>query len=102
MSKPCAKYDEILKRDLRPRERLDEARANIQFAVKFLESFERKLSCVHDEATEEALLALCAAADNALYAAENAAFIGSYGYEAQPVKMVKWDRDRHCVLLVNE
>ena len=98
MSKPYAKYDEILKRDLHPRERLGEAHANVQFALKYLEQFEQKMSKVQDDISEEALLALCVAADNVMYAAENAAFIGSYGFEARPVRAVEWDRENHCLV----
>lgn len=95
MSKPYNKYDEILKRDLLPRERVGEARANVQFAIRYLETFDQKLSKLHDSVTEDGLLALCEAADNALNAAMNAAFIGTYDYEPQPVCAVGWDSRTH-------
>lgn len=90
MSTPYDKYDVILKRNLRPRERMGDARAAVRFALGSLEQFDSMLRKLPDDVSEEALLALCEAADNALYAAMNAKNMGIVGYVAKPVKTVEW------------
>lgn len=90
MTHPYNKHDAFLDRDLLPRERLEPARATLRYTGKLLRQFEDDLRNAGDHLTEEQLEIICRACDQALAAAENAAFLGHIGYNAQPLEKVEW------------
>jgi hypothetical protein len=93
MITPYTKHDDLLKRDLTASERLEPARTALRYAVELLRQFDRDTSNAWDKLTEEQLLKICEAAEVALNAAENAAFMGREFYP-KPVWEVKWDESK--------
>lgn len=90
MTHPYNKHDAFLGRDLRPCERLEPARATLRFAAKLVKQFEDDLYNAGDHLSEEQLEIICRACDQVMAAAENAAFLGHIGYNAQPLEKVEW------------
>ena len=90
MSAPYNKHDCFAGRDLTVKERLEPQRIIIEHAIEHLNIFRDILDHASDHLTEEQLLIICSAVDNALAAAQNARFLGTSGYIPQPVDAVKW------------
>jgi hypothetical protein len=91
MTKPYEKHDFLLGRDLLPKERLEPQRVALRYARARLQEFERILDQASDNLTEEDMTIICKAVDNALFAAENARFLGTSGWNGRPVEMVRWE-----------
>ncbi len=89
--KPYPKHDFILDRDLTPAERLEPQRATIRFAIKYLKQLDDTLKNASNSLTEEQLETIADAVQNAYNAASNAAFLGTTGYHALPVRSVRWE-----------
>lgn len=92
MTHPYNKRDEILERDLTAAERLEPARATLLYATRLLQQFHKDLMSASDNLTENQLEIICNAVDQAWMAAENCAFMGLSGFNAHPLKTVKWER----------
>ena len=90
MTHPYCKHDELLKKDLRPRERLEPARNILFFAIQHLEQFAHTTENASDKLTDEQLETICRACDMALNAALNCSQLGVVGYHAMPVETVRW------------
>ena len=93
MTHPYNKHDYLLGRDLTAAERLEPARVALRWAVKLLEQAETTAGRASDRLTEEQLETVCRAAEQAMRAAENAAFLGVSGYIAHPVERVAWEEE---------
>ena len=91
---PYNKHDFILNRDLTPAERLEPQRKCLEHTQNLLEQFKRTLESASDRLTENELNTIAEAVDNALRAAENAAFLGESGFNPRPVRMVSWDESK--------
>ena len=90
MTKPYNKHDIIAGRDLTAGERLESARATLKWAVRLLEQFSDDTVHTSDKLTEDQLLTICKAVDQAYLAAENAAFLGRSGFVAHALQRVEW------------
>ena len=84
------KHDYMLDRDLRPRERLEPQRSTIKFMRQLLDSLEYELNNASDMLTEDDLLTIADAVQNAYNAVENAAFLGHSDFYPRPVRAVRW------------
>ena len=93
MTHPYNKHDYLLGRDLTAAERLEPARVALRWAVKLLEQAETTAGRASDRLTEEQLETVCRAAEQAMRAAENAAFLGVSGYIAHPAERVAWEEE---------
>ena len=94
MTHPYNKHDYILNRDLTPAERLEPQRKALEHAQGLLDHFRKILVNASDELTEKELDTIAEAVENALRAAENAAFLGTLGFNPRPVRMVSWDESK--------
>lgn len=84
------KHDYMLDRDLRPRERLEPQLTAIHFMRQLLYSLESELNNASDQLTEDDLLTIADAVQNAYNAMENAAFLGDSDFYPRPVRAVRW------------
>lgn len=84
------KHDYILDRDLTPRERLEPQRRTISFMRDLLTNLENTLNNASDALTENDLLTIADAVQNAYNAVENAVFLGESGFHPRPVRAVRW------------
>lgn len=84
------KHDYIHNRDLRPRERLEPQRNTIKFIRQLCDSLENELNNASDRLTEDDLLTIADAVQNAYNAMENATFLGHSDFYPRPVRVVRW------------
>lgn len=89
--KPYPKHDHILHRDLTAAERLQPQRATLHFIKRMCDQLENTLNHASNDLTEEQLEKIADAVQNAYNAASNAAFLGTTGYHALPVRSVRWE-----------
>lgn len=90
MIRPYNEYQPVSDTHLRPRERLEPARAALRHAVSLLEQFSRRTESAWDHLSDEELQTICDAAEAALNAAQNAAFLGESGYCPRPIREIRW------------
>ena len=84
------KYDEILKRNLKNSERMNDSLATISFMRRELDTLEFKIQNTSDDLTDEQLNCMEEAVSVAHNALQNATFLGTCGYTAKDVYTVKW------------
>lgn len=88
--KPYNKHDFILDRDLTVAERLEPQRATVRFTKRALDSLDYVLRNASNDLTEEQIQTVAAAVQYAYNAVSNAANLGTVGYHALPVQVVRW------------
>lgn len=88
------KHDYILDRDLRPCERLEPQRVEINYMHHLLDSLKNTLNNASDMLTEDELDTIADAVQMAYNAVENAAHLGSSDFVPRPVRTVGWNRPK--------
>lgn len=84
------KYDEILKRNLKNSERLQDTFATISLMRNAIDTLEYRVRNVSDDLSDEQLMLIEEAVAVAYNAVQNAEFMGTCGYRVRDVYAVNW------------